>query len=145
MTDTYALQQVGVVDGTVNPPVKADGRQVNARNRIHICSKHAVDLAAGDRMFLCRKPAGQKITNIRVCTDTSFGSSTIAIGVTGTSGKYVAARTFTTPTDAPTSIGPKASTLDDDPGAEEDIWLTVAAATLAGTTLATFIIEMAGA
>lgn len=145
MTALYALQQIGVADGTVNPANRADGRQVNARKRTYLASKvPGVAIANGDTLFCFRKPAGQKITDIRICTDTSLGSSTIAIGVAGTPAKYKAAAVFTTPLNAPTSIGPLASTLDDDPGDAEDIILTCGAADIVAGTLFTLIFDLSG-
>lgn len=145
MARHYAKQQVGVLDGTKIPADKADGREVGAKKSVIIASKvTGVTWASGDDVVLGKLASGEKLIDVKVCTGTSFGSSTIAIGIAGNTGKYVAARTFTTPTDAPTSIGPKASTLDDLPLEEEEtILCTVATADIASGTVATFLLEIA--
>jgi hypothetical protein len=143
MPDYYSQQSVGVADGTVIPPNKADGTQVGAKKSSITASKPIGQaLAAADRLYLGRLRAGERVAQILLTTDTSLGTSTIAIGTTATPAKYVAATTFTTPTDRATAIGPRASTLDDGPlTADEDLWLTVAAATIVGGTLFTVEIE----
>ncbi len=73
-------------------------------------------------------PKGARITSIRMMTSATLGSSTIAIGIAGTAGKYRAAATFTT-TDTWTEIG-SATTLFDELTAEEQLIMTVAAASL---------------
>jgi len=154
MATKYASQQQGVADGTKNPPDKADGRVVNGRRSCIIASKLAgTDAwANGDVVYLGRKRKGEKITNILINAGTSLGSSTVAIGVGGdpraggtvtTADKYVAARTYTTPLDVSTSIGPKASTVDDAPmDDDEHLWATIAAADIVAGTALSIIIEL---
>jgi hypothetical protein len=149
MATKYAQQQIGVADGTVIPANKADGREVNARRRSILASKvSGVAWANGDVIYLGRKPAGMKITDVWVNTGTSFGSSTIAIGVGTaaapvTADKYVAAVTNTV-TDKRVSLGPKASTLDDTPPDEEHLWATIGVADIVAGTLATIGFELSG-
>lgn len=136
MTDRYAVEQVGVADGTSVPPKKLDGALVGAKIRSIRATKQVLADQIADRVYLGKLPIGATVKEILIVTDTSLGSSTIAIGTTASSGKYVAARTFTTPLDAPTCIGPKASVWDDAPlTAEEDLWLTVAAAAIGGAVI----------
>lgn len=144
MATHYAAQQVGVLDGTKIPADRADGRQVGAKKSVIIASKvTGTAWADGDTVVLGKLNAGEKLIGVQVCTDTSFGSATIAVGIAGSTGKYVAARTFTA-TDVPTSIGPKASTLDDAPLTDDEtIILTVATAAIASGTVATFLLEIA--
>jgi hypothetical protein len=61
-------------------------------------------------------------------TDTSLGSSTVAIGITGTTGKYRAAATFTA-TNTPTLFGVGAA-IGEQLTAAEDVFITIAAATM---------------
>lgn len=142
MPDFYSQQMAGVADGTVIPARKADGGVVGAKISSIMASKPLGQaLAAADRLYLGRVRAGERIKSILINTDTSLGSSTIAIGTTAAPAKYVVATTFTTPLDRPTAIGPRASTLDDGVlTADEDIWATVAAATIVGGTV--FSIEL---
>jgi hypothetical protein len=142
MTRRYVTQQVGVLDGTVIPPLRADGRQVNAKERAIICTMTAVAAQIGDDLVLGELPANAMITSIAIVTDTTLGSTTIAIGIAGNTGKYVAARTFTTPLNAPSGIGPKPSILAAGPvTAKETLLCTFAAAALAGTEVISFIIK----
>lgn len=145
MPDFYALQQQGVADGTVNPALRADARQVNGKETVIIASKPGTQaLAAGDRLYLGRLRAGDNLRRIFLNTDTSFGTSTIAIGTTANPTKYVAATTFTAPLNTPTSLPVRASTADDGPlTADEDIWATVAVATIGAAVLATFDLVVA--
>lgn len=144
MADYYSQQMTGVADGTAIPVKKADAGQIGAKKSSITASKPIGQaLAAADRLYLGRVRAGERIAQILFTTDTSLGSSTIAVGSAGSAAKYVAARTFTTPLDAPTAIGPKASTLDDGVlTADEDIWLTVAAATIVAGTIFSVEIEI---
>ncbi len=144
MATKYAVQQIGVADGTEIPALKADGRQVNARRHCIIASKPAgVAWANGDVIFLGKKPAGSKIVDIKVCTGTSFSTTTLDVGDGTTADRYVDGATNTV-VDKMVSIGPKASTLDDDPlDAEEEIWLTVLTTDIGSAVLASFLIELA--
>lgn len=149
----YVKQQVGVADGTKIPVDRADGRQVNAAGRKIVASKvTGTAWGSGDTIYLGKKNAGHTITSIKACTDTSFGSATVAIGVgpdpksgdaPTDASKYVAAQTLTA-TDLPTELKLKASTMDDEPGEAEHLFLTVGAASIAAGTIATFVIETVG-
>lgn len=142
MATRYALQQVGVSDGTKFPPDKADGRQVNARSFSLLASKQSGDAwNDGDTVVLGRIPAGHKVVGIRATTDTSWSTSTISIGTAGTPAKYVSAKTLTA-TNVPTALGPLASTLDDAPlAAAEDLIATIGVANIGGAVLATIEVE----
>ncbi len=144
MTVLYAQQQVGVADGTTIPVTKADGREVNAKKRVILASKvTGTNWTTSDSVYLGKKRAGEKITAIRCTTDTSFGTSTLTIGTLATPAKYVNAATLTA-VNVPTALGPLASTLDDAPGAEEDLYLTIGVGTIVSATVATFEIEVCG-
>lgn len=146
MATYYARQFVGVEDGTVNPPLQADGRLVGHRKHGIVASKVAAQAwAAGDKIYIGKVRQGESLREIRVTTDTTLGTTTIAVGTLTTPAKYVAARTFTTPLDAPTAIGPLASIADDDPlTADEDIYVTLAVGGVAGGVNITFEMELAG-
>lgn len=140
MADTYALEYVGVADGTL-PAQLADGRIIGSKVRSIRATKTATALAAADRMYLGRLPRGAVVTAIRVTTDTSFGTSTLSIGTTAAPTKYCNVQTNTV-TEKPVIIGPRATAAVLAPlTADEDIWLTVGTATLAGATVAAFVIE----
>lgn len=145
MATKYALQQVGVADSSLYPANRADAREVNASLGVILASKSTSEAwDAGDKIYLGKKPAGTKITSITCNTGTSTGAGTIAIGDATTADKYSAAAAVTT-TNSNVPLGPKASTLDDSPmDAEEELWATIAAATIAAGTALTIKIEYAG-
>lgn len=144
MADHYPKQQVGVADGTKTPADRADGREVNAKRRSILASKvTGTAWASGDRVFLGKKPQGYKLTDVKVCASASLGTSTLDVGDADTANKYVAGATMTT-ADVPTSIGPKASTLAADPGAAEDLWLTIGVAAIVAGTELTVNLEFTG-
>jgi hypothetical protein len=155
MATKYALQQQGVMDGTNVPPNKADGREINADKQVILASKLAGTDAwnSGDIVYLGRKPAGRKITSVRLTSDTSLSTSTLSVGIgtdprasasVTTATKYVNAATHTTPLDKPTVIGPLASTLDDTPPDEEHLWLTIGVTNIAAAVVLTIEIEHVG-
>lgn len=143
MADFYSQQMTGVADGTQIPARKADGGQVGGKVSTITASKALGQaIAAGDRLYLGRVRAGDRVKVINLTTDTSLGTTTISIGTTATPAKYVNAQTNTV-TDRPTAIGPRASTLDDGPlTADEDLWATFAVAGIAGAVVMGFDIEI---
>jgi hypothetical protein len=153
MAVKYATQQQGVADGSAVPANKADAREVNGVKSAILASKPSgTAWASGDTIYLGYKPEGHKITAIRGCTDTSWATSTLSVGVgddpragggVTTAAKYVSAKTLTA-TNAPTVLGPLASTMDDAPGDGEHLWATIGTADVAAGTLATLEIEMVG-
>lgn len=144
MADVFPKQLVGVIDGTAVPPRKADGREIGAHKRTMLLSKVAgTAWAVGDVFRLGKKPKGQKITSISITPGTSLGTTTLNVGIPGDTSKYAADKTATA-VDVPTVLGPKASTLDDDPGAEEELLMTIGTAAIPGNVLLTVKIELCG-
>ncbi|PNU05810.1 hypothetical protein [Novosphingobium guangzhouense] len=144
MAKHYVKQQRGVSDGTEIPAKKADGREVNAEKRVILASKvTGTAWASGDTVVLGKKPVGCKVTAVRLTTGTSLGTSTVSIGTAAAPAKYVNAATLTA-TNVPTVLGPLASTLDDDPGAEEELIATIGVAAIVAGTELTFEIEHCG-
>jgi len=143
MADFYLQHAIGVEDGTIAPPDRYDGRVVGA-NKKTIRANHpaGVVYASGDRLFLAALKPGELITDISVVTDTTLGTTTLSVGPTGAATKYANAKTVTV-VDVPTSIGPKASAVDDDPlTAEEDVWITLGVGGVAGAVLFTVLVEI---
>jgi hypothetical protein len=91
MARRYAVQQVGVLDGTLVPAALADSRQVNAKKRLIVATITPFAHQIADDIVLGELPVNALITKIDILTDTTLGSTTIAIGITGNTGKYVAA------------------------------------------------------
>ena len=145
MATFYAREQSGVADGTLNPPKQADGKLVGAKQRIITANKNPSGstqaLAAADKLYLGTLPEGATITRIVGLTDTTLGTSTLSIGTLTTAAKYVNAATLTA-TNVPTTLGPLASARDAGPvTAAEDLYATVAVATVAAATKLTLEIE----
>lgn len=110
-------------------PSMANGAVHHARFRRVRCTVALASQTTSDTIVLCRVNPGMAFAFGVLNTDTSLGSSTVAIGITGTTGKYRAAATFTA-TNTPTMFGP-AGTVDDAPlTADETIFVTIAAATM---------------
>lgn len=83
-----------------------------------------------DTLLLGTLPAGATFAYGVLNTTASLGSSTLAIGIAGTAGKYRAAGTFTA-TDTPTLFGTAAQAALASPlSAEENVIGTIAAANL---------------
>jgi len=84
---------------------------------------------ATDKLFLGTIPRGGSFAAIELTTDTTLGSSTLAIGTLASAALFAAAATLTA-TDTPTRRG-KASAKALPPMTEDtDVYATVAAATL---------------
>lgn len=144
MATRYPKQLVGVSDGTQVPALLASGAEIGAANRISLFSKvTGTEWGVGDVIPLGKKPAGHKVTSVRLATGTSLGTATIDVGIAGAVDKYVDGATLTT-VDRLTEIGVKASALDDDPGGEEELFATVGIAAIAAGTVLTFIVETTG-
>lgn len=144
MPTYYALQQQGVADGTVNPSLRADARQVYANVANIIASKPGTQaLAIADKLYLGKLRAGSHLRRIFMTTDTSWGTGTISIGTLALPAKYVNAATLTV-VNTPTSLPVLASTLDDGPlTADEDLYLTLGGAAVGAAVLSTLDIELA--
>lgn len=81
-----------------------------------------------DTIEVAKLPIGARVCYGVLTTDTSLGSATVAIGITGTTGKYRAAATFTA-TNTPTLFGVVAG-QGEALTAEEVVFITIATASL---------------
>jgi hypothetical protein len=141
MADFYATEFVGGPDGTSFPPKKLDGRLVGAKVRRTRATKPASTIAAGDRLYIGKLPAGGSLRAIVGITDTSFATATMSVGTTASPTKYMTTKTLTA-TDVPTLLGPKATAFDDAPlTTDEDIWITFGTAGVASGVIAAFEME----
>lgn len=99
------------------------------------CFNEKITLAAqasGDTIAVARLPKGARVLyGVLNASATLGGTATIAIGITGTTGKYRAAATFTT-ADTPVLFGVNAG-VGEALAAEEEIIITIAAAALPGS------------
>jgi hypothetical protein len=144
MAQWYALQQIGVADGSKIPALRADGRQVNAHVKTIVAQKNPGEVwAAGDQVYLGRIPQGQHMRRFWGLTDTSLGAATLSLGTLLLPAKYVNAATFTA-LNLPTVLGPLAAAAAAGPlTAPDDLWLTLAAGGVAGGITLVFDIELA--
>ncbi len=133
MARGYAAEQVGVLDGTLLPAAKADGRLVNAKLRVFQAtldlSASTTKIASGDDNVLFKIPKGHHPVAIALLgSATMGGTATLAIGITGATGKYRAAAIHTATT---LTFSMLSAAADDAPlAADETILLTIAAADL---------------
>ena len=102
------------------------GRVKRLRATITLASQ-----ATTDTLQLGTLPSGATFAYGILTTSASLGSSTLAIGISGTTGKYRTAGTFTS-TDTPTFFGNAAQVAASDAGlsAEEVVIGTIASAAL---------------
>ena len=83
-----------------------------------------------DTLVIGSLPAGATFAFGKLTSSVSLGTSTIAVGITGTTGKYRAAAVFTA-TDTPTDFGTAAQVANSTPlAAEEQVFVTIATASL---------------
>lgn len=85
--------------------------------------------ATTDTLVFANLPSGATFAFGVITSSVSLGSSTLAIGISGTTGKYRAAAAFTS-VDTPTLFGPAARVADAPLAAEEQVIGTIAAAAL---------------
>jgi len=105
---------------------KAASNELAGRLRVAYFSVGTVPTGASDTMTLTKLPKGAKVLGGRCAFSTSQGTATTAIGISGTSGKYLAAVVVST---AGTVIAPTtAENLGTDTTAEETIIATNATA-----------------
>lgn len=83
-----------------------------------------------DTLVIGTLPTGATFAYGKLTSSVSLGSSTVAIGIAGSTGKYRAAATFTT-ADTPTDFGTAATVASATPlAAEEQVFVTIATASL---------------
>jgi hypothetical protein len=129
MANTYANEVAGF--GTT-PETKTDGGIHGGRLRRFRASFTMASQASGDTITLARIPAGYRFAfGIINASATMGASATVAIGISGATGKYRTAAVFTAA--APTLFGNSAAADDDALTAEETVLLTVAVAALPGS------------
>ena len=126
-TQTYSTELTGIDS---KPVVKAEANAAyGAKLKRYRASITMATQDIASTIQLCRIPAGESFAFGIMNASATLGSSTLAIGITGNTGKYFAAATFTGA--APTLFAaPVADEVAAAYTAEEDVFLTVAAATL---------------
>lgn len=140
MANFYVLELGGVsgvpgatatIDGL---PVVKPAATVGVGGRIR-CFRGSYTLTGtavttADILQITVMPAGSIFQGGQLCAGVSLATSTVAIGITGTTGKYRAAAVFTA-VDTPTPFGPAAIMANQTPiTADERIIGTIAVASL---------------
>ena len=118
------------------PVQLADGAAHGGNLRRYRATIALASQASADTITLAKPPAGGAFAYGVLTSTVSLGTSTVAIGVAGTPGKFRAAAVFTA-VDTPTLFG-IASAVDDAPlSAAETVILTIGVAALpaAGTLI----------
>ncbi|MEX0807092.1 MAG: hypothetical protein WD044_00035 [Dongiaceae bacterium] len=129
MAVLYGTQMAKLHNSTpVQLPAVSD---VHGRVRIFNETIPLATQTTSDTIEIARLPKGARVLYGVLNTDTSLGSSTVAIGITGTTGKYRAAATFTA-TSTPTLFGVNAG-VGVGAAAEETVIITIAAASFPGS------------
>jgi len=126
MARTYANE---VANFNPSPVANVDGGIHGGRLRRFRASFTMASQASGDDIVLARVPAGHRFAfGIINASATMGASATVAIGITGTTGKYRAAAVFTAA--APTLFAVNTAADDDALTAEETVLLTIGVAAL---------------
>jgi len=108
------------------PVGQVDGSVVGGHVRVHRATITLASQTTSDTIVVALPSVGDSFLFGLLRSDTSLGSSTVAIGVTGTTGKYRAAATFTSTTAYEVFGIPAAMTKLT---SAETIFITIAAAT----------------
>jgi len=98
-------------------------------------------ITSADPVVLARVPAGYRFAGGELVSSVSLGTSTVAIGIAGTTGKYRAAAVFTA-VDTPTNFGTALGFADPPLAAEEEIIMTTATASLPTTAGARLVVDL---
>lgn len=137
MTVFYSTE---LANFTASPVIKVASAAYGARVQRFRATITLASQATTDTIVVAVVPAGFTFAFGIINTDTSLGSSTVAIGITGTTGKYRAAATFTA-TNTPTLFGVAAAEgAQTALTADETVFITIAAATMPAS--GTLVVDM---
>lgn len=125
MATTYSNDISGAY---ATPATKVSGAAVGGRLRRLRAVITLASQADGDVVVLGKLPAGSIFAYGVLNASATLGSSTIAVGISGTAAKYRAAAAFTAA--APTLFGTSTSVDDSPLSAEEEVILTNTTAAL---------------
>lgn len=128
-----------ISDPDARPTVKNDGADLDASLRRSIAIITAAAQADGDTIKLPTIPKGARGVHHRLTASATMGATaTIAIGIAGNTGKYRTAAVFTA-VDTPTVVGKAANMGAAALAADEEQFITIAAAALPGA--GTLVVE----
>lgn len=126
MTVFYSTELANI---TALPVIKAASAGYGARLIRFRASITLATQTTADTIVVAVVPAGYAFAFGVITTDTSLGSSTVAIGITGTTGLYRTAAVFTA-TNTPTMFGNAAAIVQATLTADQTIFITTATANL---------------
>jgi hypothetical protein len=138
MATTYGTNAGKVINGTGTPaPGFVNGNVHSFVEVITLASQAAADIT-----YVARIPKGAIFIAGRLTTTVSLGTTTISIGVVGSTAKYLAAATTLTAVDTPTLFG-KAAATGVALTANDDVIITWATATAPASGSLVVVIEYA--
>ena len=114
------------------PAVMENGAYVGGQLRRFRATVTMAAQTTSDTIVLAKIPRSHVFAYGVLTTSATLGTSTIAIGITGTTGKYRAAATFTA-TDTPTMFGIATVAGGSVLSSEETVFITIGTATLPGS------------
>lgn len=122
---------------------KPAATRIGARTKAFAATVTLASQTTSDTIKLFTLPTGATFIKGWVNISATLGSSTIAIGNSGSTGKYRAAATATS-TDTPLDFGVTAAVAASPLSAEEDVIITIATANLpsSGTLAVTILVSM---
>ncbi len=137
MVTTYSTEAQPALNAV--PAKRADGSVWTAKLRRHRATIALAGQGSGDDVVLFRVPAGSVFAYGVLNASASLGTSTIAVGVSGTTNRYKNAATFTA-VNTPTLFGKTAEVSGAALAADTDVLLTIGAAALPGS--GTLVVDM---
>jgi len=126
MAILYAAETAAL--GTT-PPGKLEGKNQGATTVMYAATITLASQTTSDTIVVAQVPENMRFAYGLLNTTVSLGTSTVAIGIAGSTGKYRAAATFTT-TNTPTLFGVAAATNNATAAGGETIFITIATASL---------------
>lgn len=136
MASFYSRETTGVLDGTLNPASRADGRVYQSKVRRIRATFDLASQVAASFLVIGTRPKGSSFVGVQLTTDTSLGSTTVSCGTAGSTARDKALAALTA-TDTPTMYGKVSSKVADPIAADEIVGLTTAAATLPASGILT--------
>ncbi len=137
MVTTYSSEAQPALNAV--PARRVDGSVWTARLRRYRATVALAGQGNGDDVVLFRVPAGSVFAYGVLNSSASLGTSTIAVGVGGTTNRYKNAATFTA-ANTPTLFGKAQEVSGAALPADTDILLTIGAAALPGS--GTLVVDM---
>ena len=127
MTTFYVNELTGFTSLPVVKPAATNG--VGGRLRRYSGSITLATQTTSDTIVVAQVPAGADFAFGVITSSVSLGTSTVAIGITGSTGLYRTAATFTA-TDTPTPFGNTAAVKAAPLTTEQSVFITIGVASL---------------